>query len=240
MDISVLQDILKGGLDKIKEAQALLVGGHSVEDEELKYGLSVTGTVHPDHILTNRGARAGDQILLTKPIGTGILNTAIKGNLVEEGLVREVTAIMSSLNRRAAEVMKGFDVSACTDVTGFGLLGHACEMIDGQEVGLKINPSKVPLVREALNFARMGIVPAGAHRNRDFRRPYTLGAETIEPAITDLLFDPQTSGGLLFAVSREQAEEAVTRLSDEGMDNASLIGEFVEAPRGKIILENRD
>jgi len=238
MDISVLQEILKGGLDKLKEAETLLVGGHSVEDEELKYGLSVTGTIHPDHILTNKGARVGDQLILTKPIGTGIINTAIKGNLVKEDLIHEVTAIMASLNRTAAQELKAFDIHACTDVTGFGLLGHACEMIEGKEMGLVIYPSRVPFIREVLNFARMGIVPAGTHRNRDFRNEYLLGLEKIEPAIVDILFDPQTSGGLLIAVGKEQSEDLGTKLVEKGLKNASLIGEFVPEPKGKILIES--
>ena len=135
MNISVLQEILRGGLDKIKEAGALLVGGHSVEDEELKYGLAVTGTVHPERVLTNRGGREGDKLILTKPIGTGIINTGIKGGLVSEALTDEVTRIMSALNRVASEEFEPFDISACTDVTGFGLLGHACEMISDSEMG---------------------------------------------------------------------------------------------------------
>lgn len=238
MDISVLQEILKGGLDKLKEAETLLVGGHSVEDDELKYGLSVTGTIHPDYILTNKGARVGDQLILTKPIGTGIINTAIKGNLVKEDLIHEVTAIMASLNRTAAQELKAFDIHACTDVTGFGLLGHACEMIEGEEKGLVIYPSRVPFIRESLNFARMGIVPAGTHRNRDFRNEYLIGLEKIEPAISDILFDPQTSGGLLIAVAKEQSEELAAKLLDKGLKDASIIGEFIPEPKGKILIES--
>jgi len=239
MDISVLQETLRGGLDKIKETGALLVGGHSVEDEEFKYGLSVTGTVHPDNILTNRGAGPGDRLILTKPIGTGIINTAVKGNLVKEPLVNEVTEIMSSLNLTAAEVLKSFDISACTDVTGFGLLGHACEMIEGGDVGLKIYPDKVPLIKETLNFARMGIVPAGARRNRDFRNQYLIGADKIEPAIMDILFDPQTSGGLMIAVRDDQAEELVSQLKGKGVKDMALIGEFIPEPKEKIVIEGQ-
>ena len=158
MDISVLKEILRGGLDKITEAGAVLVGGHSVEDDELKYGLSVTGTVHPKKILTNRGARIGDQLILTKPIGTGIINTGIKGNLAKKETIEEVTGLMSSLNRIPAEEMKDYDVSACTDVTGFGLLGHACEMIDEGPLGLMLAVEKVPLISEDMDFATMGIV----------------------------------------------------------------------------------
>ena len=238
MDISILQKILKGGLDKLKEAETLLVGGHSVEDDELKYGLSVTGTIHPDHILTNRGARVGDQLILTKPLGTGIINTAIKGNLVKEDLIQEVTTLMSSLNRTAAQEVGAYDIHACTDVTGFGLLGHVCEMIEGGKMGLVIYPSRMPFIREVLNFARMGIVPAGTHRNKDFRKDYLIGLEQTEPAIVDILFDPQTSGGLLIAVAKEQSAELAAKLVHKGLKDTSIVGEFVPEPKGKIIIEN--
>ncbi len=236
MDISVLQEILKGGLDKLKEAGVLLVGGHSVEDTELKYGLSVLGTIHPDRVLTNKGARPGDRLVITKPIGTGIINTAIKGNLVKEDLILEVTNVMSMLNRSAMEVFASFDISACTDVTGFGLLGHAGEMIDDQEVGLTIYPDRIPFIREVLNLARMGIVPGGTRRNFDFRKRLLIGTEEIEPSVLDILFDPQTSGGLLVAVSPAHAEELVATLRKTDMKWTSLIGEFSKEHRGKIII----
>ena len=236
MDISVLQDVLRGGLDKINEAGALLVGGHSVEDNEFKYGLSVTGTVHPDRVFTNRGARSGDALVLTKPIGTGIINTAIKGNLADEDMIKRVTAIMSTLNRKAKEIFLGFDVSACTDVTGFGLLGHACEMIEDQDVGLRIYPERIPLIDKVMDLAGMGIVPAGTLRNLNFRKEYLTGAEKVEPAFMDILFDPQTSGGLLIAVKSEEAELLVTDLRGRGIKDASIIGQFVEEPRGKIVI----
>jgi len=227
-----LREVLRGGLDKIKEAGALLVGGHSVEDDEFKYGLSVTGTVHPERILTNRGARSGDILILTKPIGTGVINTAIKGNLADEELINKVTEIMCILNRAAKEEFSSFDVSACTDVTGFGLLGHACEMIEGQNIGLKIYPDKIPLIEKAMNFARMGIVPAGTHRNRDFRKQYLTGADKIEPAFMDLLFDPQTSGGLLISVKGEEAQALEAKLIFFRADPRApaLLSAFPEVP----------
>jgi selenide,water dikinase len=238
MDMSVLQETLKGGLDKIKEAGALLVGGHSVEDDEFKYGLSVTGTVHPEHVLTNRGARPGDILILTKPIGTGIINTAIKANLADKRLINEVTEIMSCLNSASKDESLRFDISACTDVTGFGLLGHACEMIENQDIGLKIDIQKIPLIEKAMHFANMGIVPAGTHRNRDFRLGYLKGYETTNPAFMDVLFDPQTSGGLLIAVKREEGETLKKVLREKGVKAASIIGEFVDEPKGMIILQD--
>jgi selenide,water dikinase len=237
LDISVLQETLKGGLNKIKESGALLVGGHSVEDEEFKYGLSVLGMVHPDRILTNKGAKPGDCLIITKPIGTGIINTAIKGNLVQKNLVDEVTRIMSTLNQAASEACQSFIISACTDVTGFGLLGHACEMIDHQTVGLMLDTKRIPLIPETLNFAKIGIVPGGARKNRDFRKAQIVGIEKSEPAMIDILFDPQTSGGLLIAVGPKQAEDLVGVLQKAGVKDAAVIGEFTDEPKGRIVLK---
>ena len=165
----MLKEILKGGLEKIKEAGAILVGGHSVEDDELKYGLSVTGVVHPDRIFTNRGAKPGDKLVLTKPIGTGIINTAIKGNLAGPDIIREIMGLMARLNRWPVDRAGEFGVTACTDVTGFGLLGHACEMIEGEPVGLRITADQVPLIAGAGDFAATGMVPGTTHRNGSFR-----------------------------------------------------------------------
>jgi selenide,water dikinase len=237
MEISVLREVLRGGLDKIKEAGALLVGGHSVEDEEFKYGLSVTGSVHPEHVISNRGAKKGDMLILTKPIGTGIINTAIKGNLADSKLIGRVTEIMSTLNQAASSEFKGFDISACTDVTGFGLLGHACEMIEDQSVGLKIYLNRIPLIDDVLNFAKMGIIPGGTHRNRDFRKQDLTGDDKTEQAMIDVLFDPQTSGGLLIAVNGDEAQDFLDRLKEKGIKDVSLIGEFVEDHKGMVVLE---
>jgi len=236
MDMSVLKDVLRGGLDKIKEAGALLVGGHSIEDDEIKYGLSVTGTVHPGRVMKNRGARQGDLLVITKPLGTGIINTAIKGNLADNELITRVTAIMATLNKGPAEEFEDFHISACTDVTGFGLLGHACEMIEGQEIALRLHTDKIPVIDGAVNFAGMGLVPGGTYRNRDFRKGCLIGADKIGAIMMDILFDPQTSGGLLIALRSDEAEAFVSRLKDKGMDASSIIGEFIEGPAGKIIL----
>jgi selenide, water dikinase len=235
MDISVLQETLRGGLDKIKEAGALLVGGHSVEDDEFKYGLSVTGIIHPDDVLTNKGAREGDLLVITKPLGLGIINTAIKGNMTDKDLVSRAVGIMSTLNNKPVEEFKTFHVSACTDVTGFGLLGHACEMIDGLELGIRLYPDKVPVMPEALDFARMGLIPAGTYRNRDFRMGSLIGFDKVDKVLADVLFDPQTSGGLMIAVPKDHAEAFVSKLRDKGMETSSIIGEFIEAPAGKIV-----
>jgi selenide, water dikinase len=236
MELSVLQETLRGGLDKIKEAGALLVGGHSVEDDEFKYGLSVTGVIHPDDVLANKGARAGDRLVLTKPLGLGIINTAIKGNLADKALISKAVGIMSTLNNRPVEEFKNFHVSACTDVTGFGLLGHAFEMIDGLNLGINLYTDKIPIIPEAIDLARMGLIPGGTYRNRDFRKDSLIGFDKVDKVLADVLFDPQTSGGLLIAVPEDYAEAFVSRLKGKGIDAASIIGEFTEGPAGKIVL----
>lgn len=236
LDITVLQEALRGGLDKIKEAGALLLGGHSVEDDEFKYGLSVTGKIHPGRVLTNRGARAGDRLVLTKPLGTGIINTAIKGNLAQNDLIDRVTGIMSALNREPAELFRDYHVSACTDVTGFGLIGHACEMIDDSSTGLRLFKDEIPVISEAVDFAGMGIVPAGSKRNRKYRENQVTGIEKIDPVLLDILFDPQTSGGLLVALEHDEAEEYVDKLKANGISQATIIGEFIDEYKGEVII----
>lgn len=234
MDISILQEILRGGLDKMREAEVLLVGGHSVEDDELKYGLSVTGVVHPAKVLTNRGAREGDKLILTKPLGTGIINTALKGEMAEEDLVAKSIKCMSSLNRKAAELMTSVEVHSCTDVTGFGFLGHACEMIEGTDVGMVIYSSSVPFFHEIQEFVEMGMVPGGLHRNREFRMHMVEVDSQCPDWMIDILFDPQTSGGLLFSLPSQQAEGLLKKMHEEGIKEAAIVGEVVSEPKGKI------
>jgi len=234
MDISILQEILRGGLDKMREAEVLLVGGHSVEDDELKYGLSVTGVVHPAKVLTNKGAKAGDSLILTKPLGTGIINTALKGEMANEDLVTKSIKCMTTLNKKAAELMKSFDVHSCTDVTGFGFLGHACEMVEGTDVGMVIYSSSVPFFHEIQELVEMGMVPGGLHRNREFRMHMLEVDSQCPDWMIDILFDPQTSGGLLFSLSSPQAEELLKRLHEEGIKEAAIVGEVVSKPKGKI------
>ncbi len=236
MDISILQEALKGGLDKMREAEVLLVGGHSVEDNEFKYGLSVTGTINPQKVFYNKGARAGDKLILTKPLGTGIINTALKGGLAEEDHVAKAIECMSSLNRKAAELMAEVEVHACTDVTGFGLLGHACEMIGGEDVGVMIYSSKVPIITGTEEYAAMGLIPAGTIRNRDFNLHMIQTSAEITDEKLLILFDAQTSGGLLFSVSSQQAEGLLKRLHEEGIKEAAIVGEVVSEPKGKIMV----
>jgi len=236
MPLTILQEILRGGLDKIKEAGVVLVGGHSVEDPELKYGLSVTGLVHPERVVKNRGARPGDRLVLTKPLGTGIINTAIKAGLAEGETVERVTRTMAALNRGASEAMQEVGVSACTDITGFGLLGHACEMIEGTEVGMVIYASKVPYFPEAEEFAKMGLVPGGTHRNREYRSQMVEISSQIPPPVVDVLFDAQTSGGLLIAVPSFKVETLLEGLRERGVE-AALIGEVTQEHPGRIVVK---
>ncbi len=237
MDIAILREILRGGLNKMREAGVLLVGGHSVEDDELKYGLSVTGVIHPDKVLLNRGGRIGDSLILTKPVGTGIVSTALKGGVAGESLVAKSIAAMTTLNRTAAELMMETpEVHACTDVTGFGLLGHAAEMIDGADVGMVIRASSVPFFPEIREFVETGVIPAGLYRNRSFRNHMIDVGPGCPDWMVDILFDPQTAGGLLIAVSGNEAESLIKRMRDHGVSEAVIIGEIVAEPRGKIRL----
>lgn len=236
MDISVLREILRGGLDKIKEAGAALVGGHSVEDSELKYGLSVTGIIHPSKVLTNVGAEAGDRLILTKPLGTGIINTAIKAGMATEESIERVTNYMARLNKTASEITQEIGARACTDITGFGLLGHACEMIEETGKGMILYASRIPLYPEAMSFAEMGLVPGGTYRNRDFRIHQVDIDPDASPYLSDILFDAQTSGGLLIAVPKEKAERMVKRLKERGIDEATIIGDVVNDPKERIVV----
>ncbi len=210
---SILKSILHGGSDKVKEAQALLVGGHSIEDDEPKYGLSVMGQVHPKRIWKNIGARPGDVLLLTKPLGIGILTTALKAELLSPVEIDEISNVMMTLNKvpTVSFIAEEIDVHACTDITGFGLLGHATEMARGSNVTIVIESSHVPYIEKAKTYAEMGIIPGGAYKNRDFVKDTTVYAETCEDFMVDLLCDPQTSGGLLFALPKE-AVDAVTKI----------------------------
>ncbi len=236
MDISILQQILQGGIDKLQEAEVVLVGGHSVEDNELKYGLSVTGLIHPNDVITKHGLRSGDSIILTKPIGTGLINTAIKGNIAPPEVVEEVTQLMATLNRNAAQDMKEFPVHACTDITGFGLLGHLAEMLPSSGIGMKIQANKVPYIHEAMEYAKTGFVPAGSYKNRDFRKNMIDIKSSVPPFFEDVLFDPQTSGGLLICLDKENAEVLVGKIQKSGFSQAAIIGNVVPDLNKKIVV----
>jgi selenide,water dikinase len=237
MDMSILKEILAGGLDKMREAGVILVGGHSVEDNELKYGLSVTGVIHPEKVILNTGAKAGDRLVLTKALGTGIINTALKGGLADEGAVAKAIECMATLNKKAAELMTEVEVHACTDVTGFGLLGHACEMIEGADVGMAVYSSSVPLLPETEGYAQMGLIPGGTIRNRDFRLNMIETVAGISDVQLLILFDAQTSGGLLISLPESEAELLVERMREQGIMDATIIGEVVDKPKGKIVVK---
>lgn len=224
LGLDALKEMLAGGAAVLREAETVLLGGHSVEDEELKYGLSVTGFVHPDKILTNQGLQVGDCLILTKPLGTGIINTAIKGGLASSNTVRKVTELMVTLNKKASHILKDFTISGCTDVTGFGLLGHLAEMIGGTKINVTMDTKKVPILEEAVEFGSMGFVPVGAHKNRKFRENMVRSTEGFDPVLRDILYDPQTSGGLLFGCAEKEASELLQRLWDEGVEDAAVIG----------------
>ena len=236
MDMSILKEILAGGVDKVHEADAILVGGHSIEDEELKYGLSITGIIHPAKVVLNTGAKIGDKLILTKPLGTGIISTALKGKMADEDTVAKVTKSMVTLNRKASELMQEIGVHACTDITGFGFLGHAGEMIEGADVGMLIHSATVPFFPETKELAEMGMIPGGLHRNREFRANMVEIAKEVPDYLADILFDPQTSGGLLISVSEQKATVLLERMHQEGIGEAAIIGEIVAKPKGKIIV----
>lgn len=237
MDISILRAIIEGGLNKMHEAGVVLVGGHTVEDSELKYGLSVTGYIHPDRILTKKNLQSGDRLILTKPVGTGIVSTAIKAGLAGQHLIDRVTLAMSTLNRDAALVMGDYQVHACTDITGFGFLGHLAEMVVDSGFGVRISAADVPMYSEALEWADMGLIPSGAYNNRNFRGAFVDFGTGVSQKVQDLLFDPQTSGGLLIAVAAEDAERLLVALRAKGVDSAAIVGKVVVEPVDRIIVE---
>jgi len=236
MDLSVLREIVQGGIDKLKEAECVLIGGHSIEDKELKYGLSVTGFIHPDRVLTKKTLQPGDRLVITKPLGTGIINTAIKAGLASEKITDVVTRLMAGLNRDAARIMAGFPVHACTDVTGFGLIGHLAEMVEKSGRSVRLASAEVPIIAEAFDYAAMGLIPAGAYKNREFRQEMVERGPEVKQATEDLLYDPQTSGGLLISVGKESAESLTAALKAAGIESAAVIGEVLEGPEELIYI----
>ena len=237
MDISVLREVLRGGLDKMREAGVLLIGGHSVEDNEIKYGLSVTGVVHPDKVLFNRGARIGDKLILTKPLGTGIISTAIKAQEASDKQMNQAINSMSSLNKKSSEIIiKEGNVHACTDITGFGLLGHACEMIEGSDVGMKIDSAAVPVFDGVRKLLETGFVPGGLYRTKDFRLNQIVKEKTCPDWLFDVFFDPQTAGGLFFSLPGNKAQKIVKKMHTAGITDAAVVGEVVNDHPGKIFI----
>ena len=234
LPISVLKDLLRGGVDKMREAGTVLVGGHSIDDPELKYGLSVTGTVHPERLVTNSGARAGDKLILTKPLGTGIISTALKAEMVSQETVARFTAFMATLNSTASKLMQEVGVHACTDITGFGLIGHILRLAENSQIGVKLRCDSVPFFPEAAEFAGLGMCPAGLHRNREFYSRAVNISREIPEHTQDILFDPQTSGGLLICLEPAKAEVLLDKLQQNGVGDAAIIGEALGEPKGVI------
>jgi selenide,water dikinase len=224
-------------MEKMREAGVLLVGGHSVEDNELKYGLSVTGVVHPDRVLMNRGARTGDRLILTKALGTGIAGSALKAGMADDDLLARSVSSMTMLNKKAAELMeKCKTIHACTDVTGFGFLGHASEMIDGTDVGFCIEGSQIPYFPGLEKLMEEEIIPGGLLRNKRYGESF-LDADSLCPEwLVNILFDPQTAGGLLIALEAAEAEELVKEMHGAGIQDASIVGSVTDSAAGRIRL----
>lgn len=227
MDMDVLNQILQGGADKVIEAEALLIGGHTVQDDEPKFGLSVTGLAHPDRLTPNGGGEAGDLLFLTKKVGTGLVSTGIKAGLVSMEQAREMALEMAALNKSAAEAMIAVGVKGATDVTGFGLLGHLKEIAEASGTGAVVYADQVPIWEHAREMANMGLIPAGAHRNRKYIEHLVTAAEYIPQDVMDCFYDPLTSGGLLMAVHKEKEQQMKAELAARGVGYA-IIGRLTE------------
>jgi selenide,water dikinase len=228
-DLKVLEEMLAGGLSKMIEAHCTVIGGHSIRDEEIKLGYAVTGTIHPQRVLANSGAQAGDRLIFTKAIGTGVISTAIKRGQAEAAWVRDAVRSMTALNKAAAEIVTsspGFEVHGMTDVTGFGLIGHAREMAIGSKVSMRIHASRVPLLDGAVECVRAGYVPGGLKANRTFAESCVTFEEAVPEETRTLLFDPQTAGGLLISIAEKDAERLVAALRNSAID-AVAIGEVI-------------
>ena len=236
-DMAILREILRGGSDKVTESGAILVGGHTVDDMEPKYGLSVTGEVHPDKVRANSHVAVGDVLILTKPIGTGIINTAIKGEIADEQDYEEAVLVMEYLNKYPADALKTIDVNGVTDVTGFGLLGHVLEMAKGSGCTIEVDGESVPMLRNAREYANMGIIPAGMYKNLDYISPDVSVCEGVKQDILDVLYDPQTSGGLLISVPQQRASELIEELRNCKALCYDIIGRAVEKKEKYVIVK---
>lgn len=236
LEKSILSDILRGAADKLIEAGVTLVGGHSIDDQEPKFGLAVTGTVHPNKVRTNAGAQIGDKLVLTKPIGVGIYTTSLKNGLLTDEEVKQVTTLMTTLNKTASEVMSLFDVHAATDVTGFGLLGHATEMAKASKVSIQITANDVPVLPRTKELAEAGKIPGGTKNNFVHVADDVTYSDKLDQIDRYILCDAVTSGGLLISLPSEQVDQMISELKEKGV-NASIIGEVTNGQEGKIIVE---
>lgn len=236
MDKRTVQEILRGGYAKAYEAGAIITGGHTIQGAEPIYGLAVSGFVHPEKVLTNSGTKPGDVLILTKPLGIGILTTAAKADLVEKALLDRIYHQMATLNKAARDIMVKYPVHSCTDITGFALLGHGFEMAQGSGCTLHIKTKEVPFHAEAYEFAEMGFVPAGAYRNRNYAEAGVCVFGDVTRAMQDILYDPQTSGGLLMAVPGDEAQACLNELQT-AIPDAAIIGYVTEKQDHWIVLE---
>lgn len=236
LDIAIMHDILAGGYDKVKEAGAVIAGGHTIADPTPKYGLCVSGFAHPSEILSNSNAKTGDILVLTKPLGIGIMNTAAKAELLTESKINEVTSIMSTLNKYAKECTSGLGVHACTDITGFSLIGHSYEMASGSNKTIEIFSDSVPIIDGALDYAKMGIIPEGMYNNLDYLKDKFTLASNIKQELQDVLIDPQTSGGLLLSLSEKNVKEFLSRI-ETFTSYARVIGQVVDKGHKPIVIK---
>lgn len=237
MDKKTVQEILRGGYAKAYEAGAIITGGHTIHGAEPIYGLAVSGFVHPKKVLTNSGAQPGDVLILTKPLGVGILTTSAKAGMVDGSVMERVYRQMATLNKTARDIMVQFPVHSCTDVTGFALLGHSYEMAQGSGCTIHLQTGQIPYHPEAYALAEMGFIPAGAYRNRDYAEAGIAVRGEVSRALQDILYDPQTSGGLLIAVPEEAAQALLKRLQDQ-IPTAKTVGYVTKAEESAIILES--
>ena len=224
MDIRVLGEVLKGGAEKVQEAGAVVVGGHSIIDEEIKYGMAITGVIHPDKVIRNVGVQEGDALILTKPLGTGIISTALKKGKASKESVQASVASMITLNNTASKIMRNYPVHACSDITGYGLLGHALEMASGSSGTLILGSSKLPILHRAPRLAEKGYLTGGCQRNRDYLKDKITVDKSIREGLVEVAFDPQTSGGLLIAVAQKYAAKLVDELQANGVKAATAVG----------------
>lgn len=234
LPMDVMAKIMQGGADKVKEAGAIIAGGHTIEDSEPKYGLCVTGFMHPDKVMQNSNCKEGDLLVLTKPLGIGVLTTANKAQLLDQKTYDQMVEAMATLNKYGKEVMMEVGANACTDVTGFGLVGHASEMAKGSGLTIELWSKEVPIIEAAIDFAKMGIIPSGAYSNMAFVKDDVSFAEDVPQHMQDLLVDPITSGGLLISLPEEKAYELVKKL--EGVTICNKIIGRVTAKQDKAIV----
>jgi selenide,water dikinase len=234
LPLSVLDEILRGGADKAQEADVAIIGGHTIKTKEPIYGMAVTGAIHPDKIISNTTAKVGDSLVLTKPLGIGLITTAIKKGQVEEKWVAEAVKIMTFLNKFASEAMLDVGINACTDITGYGLLGHLWELVQASKVGARIFSSKIPVIDFAWELAKQRVVPGGTLANLKFIQDKVDWDEGLTEEAKLILSDAQTSGGLLIAVAKEKEQKLMDRLLSKGVPNPVVIGKIIEDKRCRI------